>query len=400
MRILLASSSSGSQGGGELFLLSLGRALAELGHHVTLWASNHERMTELCDRFRSHGEVFRSNYRNTYDRRFRNFSGAIDLATARRVAADWRSLNPDVIHLNKQNLEDAPELIWAANLSHIPSVCSVHITQSASYLKAQFSSIRDGLARGVLQRFPGKIVAISENRLTDLDHFLRGRAETVLVRNGVRIPPLAELGSLRAAKRAELELKPHQLVCIGVGRMVEQKRPLLFLSLAEKVVSKIPNAIFYWVGDGPVRPRWDDFVAERKLNSHVFVTGWVSDVHPYFAAADLFFHTAAFEGLPLAVLEGMAAGLPLVLTQNLLDDLDFLDPTVAIVAEEKQVDWIEAINSPAERQRLGSAGRDLSSKQFSLERMAKDYLRLYRAALQSACGSDFTSPLSNSELAD
>jgi glycosyltransferase involved in cell wall biosynthesis len=384
MRILLASSSSGSQGGGELFLLGLGRALSGLGHHVILWASNHERMTELCHRFQSYGEVFRTNYRNTYDRRFRNFSAATDLPTARRVAADWRSLKPDVIHLNKQNLEDAPELIWAANLSRIPSVCSVHITQSASYLKAQFSSIRDGLARSVLQRFPGKIVAISENRLTDLDNFLRDRAKTVLVRNGVKIPSLAELRSLRIAKRTDLQLKPDQLVCIGVGRMVEQKRPLLFLSLAEKVIRKIPRAIFYWVGDGPLRPRWDDFVAERKLNNHVFVTGWLPDVHPYFAAADLFFHTAAFEGLPLAILEAMAAGLPLVLTQNLLDDLDFLDPTVAIVAEETRVDWIDAISSPGERQRLGLAGRDLSTKQFSIERMAEDYLKLYRAAAGSS----------------
>jgi glycosyltransferase involved in cell wall biosynthesis len=388
MRVLLASSSSGSRGGGELFLLGLGRALFELGHDVILWAANHERMTELCHRFQSYGEVFRTDYRNTYDRRFRNFSAAIDLPTARRVAAEWRSLKPDVIHLNKQNLEDASELIWAASLSGIPAVCSVHITQSASYLKARFSSIRDGLARSVLQRFPGKIVAISESRLTDLENFLRGRAETVLVRNGVRIPPLAELRSLRAAKRADLQLKPDQLVCIGVGRMVEQKRPLLFLSLAEKVVSKIPNAIFYWVGDGPLRPQWDDFVVERKLNKRVFVTGWVPEVHPYLAAADLFFHTAAFEGLPLAVLEAMAAGLPLVLTQNLLDDLDFLDPTVAIVAEETQANWIETIKSPRVRQRFGSAGRDLSSKQFSLERMAEDYLKLYQAAAEYAGHAD------------
>lgn len=381
MRILLASSSSGSQGGGELFLLSLGRALAELGHHVTLWASNHERMTELCDRFRSFGEVFRSNYRNTYDRRFRNFSGAIDLATARRVAADWRSLNPDVIHLNKQNLEDAPELIWAANLSRIPSICSVHITQSAGYLKARFSSARDFLARNVLQRFHGRIVAISENRHSDLENFLNGRSKTVLVRNGVRIPSLTELQSLRAAKRTDLQMKPDQLLCIGVGRMVEQKRPFLFLSFAEKVLAKIPDAVFYWIGDGPLRPRWEAFVAERHLNNRVFVTGWVPDVHPYYAAADLFFHTAAFEGLPLALLEAMAAGLPLVVTQNLLNDLDFLDPTVAIVAEETRADWIDIVGSPRELQHLGSAARDLSVNQFSLQRMAEDYLRLYQEAV-------------------
>ncbi len=60
MKILLVSSSSGSRGGGEVFLLYLGRALAQRGHRVVLWASDDSGMDELSNSFTSVGEVIRS----------------------------------------------------------------------------------------------------------------------------------------------------------------------------------------------------------------------------------------------------------------------------------------------------------------------------------------------------
>ena len=64
MRILLASTSSGSHGGGEISLCYLGQALADMGHTVALWLSNHERMNALADRFSTIGEVIRAPYVN------------------------------------------------------------------------------------------------------------------------------------------------------------------------------------------------------------------------------------------------------------------------------------------------------------------------------------------------
>src|SRR5205809_5773405 len=82
MRILLASSSSGSRGGGELYLLYLGRALAARGHDVILWASSHSRMNELAASFAAFGKVQRSDYVNTYDRRLRSVASYLDGASA------------------------------------------------------------------------------------------------------------------------------------------------------------------------------------------------------------------------------------------------------------------------------------------------------------------------------
>jgi glycosyltransferase involved in cell wall biosynthesis len=224
------------------------------------------------------------------------------------------------------------------------------------------------------------LVAIGESRLNDLRRFLNRTERTVLIPNGVKIPSEAELSIARSAGRAKLKLAPGQLLCLGVGRMVEQKRPLLFLQCAKKIAYQIPDSIFYWVGDGPLRPQWDRFVDEHGLSRRVFVTGWIEDVRQYYAAGDLLLHTAAYEGLPFALLEAMAAGLPCALTANLIQDFDFLVNDVAIAVDETSDAWIAQVANLEQRKRRGSVSRQIASSQFSLDRVADDYERLYRSA--------------------
>ena len=380
MRVLLVSSSSGSHGGGELFLISLGQCLSELGHQPVLWAADHPRMDELCERFRFFGKVHRRPYRNTYDRKFRTIGAAADLSTASKTAADWRALKPDVIHLNKQNLEDALDLVWAARFAQLPAVASIHVTQDARYLRARFGALRDALTRSVLRRFPGKLVAVGRSRLTDLRAFLGQEDSIAMVENGVPIPPQGALQKLRASVRERLGIRPDQLFGLGVGRLVEQKRPLVFLDTAKKILSREPNSFFYWVGDGLLRADWNRVIVENKLEDHVKLAGWCQSVLEFYAAADFFLHTAEFEGLPLALLEALAAGLPVVVTPNLMRDLDFLNQDNSLSADLEKTDWIEALLDPDDRAKRSKHTRALAIKRFSVQRMTKEYVALYERA--------------------
>jgi glycosyltransferase involved in cell wall biosynthesis len=381
MRILLVSSSSGSRGGGELFLLSLAESLRALGHEPGLWTSNHPRMDELARRFTPIGPVHRAFYLNTYDRRLRSFSDAGDIRSGRRLAANWRKLAPDVVHLNKQNLEDGLDLIWAARFASLATVCTIHVTQTARYLNARHGWARDVVARALLNRYPGRLIAIGASRRSDLNRFLRWRngKGAALVENGVPLPSRQDLAHLRHETRRRLGLHDDHLLGLGVGRMVEQKRPLLFLEYAAQIAEAEPRARFCWVGDGPLKPQWDAEVARQALNNRVSTPGWAREVLPYYAAADFFLHTAAYEGLPLALLEAMGAGLPCVVTSNLYDDLEFLQLARALRAGEKG--WIAALTRAAQRQELGERCRDLVARQYSVERMARDYIALYELAV-------------------
>lgn len=382
MKILLVSTSSGSRGGGELCLLYLGRALRDRGHQVTLWVSRHPRMDELAARFAEFGAVARAEYTNTYDRCGRSIASYCDSVTAKRVAAHWLDLAPDVIHLNKQNLEDGLDLVEAARRCAIPSLAMIHITQNATYLRAQFAFVRDFIARRALLRFPGLFVTTPESRQRDLAHFLGDGSRVRTVANGVPIPEPTDREASRDAVRKEFNFAPNQLLFVAVGRMAPQKRPLHFLEIAAQIYAQIPHARFLWVGDGPLASNWDDWVEKQNLGGIIQRLAWRNDVPRLLSAADVFIHVAEFEGLAFAILEALAAGLPCAITSNLVSEMPFLEESNSITIRPNS-EWIGQFHDRIRLREIGRAAAQLAATQFSFSRMAEDYEALYRELIET-----------------
>lgn len=383
MNILLVSSSSGSRGGGELYLLYLGRALAKCGHKVTLWASAHARMDELSNSFSSFGDVIRSPYMNTYDHPARSLSTCFNLTTSHSISAEWKARKPDIIHVNKQNLEDGLDLLRAANQSGIPSLCTIHLTQTAKYLGAKFPLIRDIVSRKALKGYAGPFVTVLDSRKKDLADFLGSSERISVIPNGVPLFDLAKLRSLRRIKRGELQLETNDFLILALGRMVPQKRPMLFLQLAEKIHAAIPSARFVWVGDGELGADWDRWVATRNRGHIIRRVTWQPDVQPFLFAADTFLHVAEYEGLPLALLEAMSAGLPCAIKENLYAEMSFLDATNSIAVRDDD-EWVTTLTDQDALGRLGTAAREIIEKKFTHSHMAVAYEPLYRSLLSNS----------------
>jgi glycosyltransferase involved in cell wall biosynthesis len=368
MNILLVSSSSGSRGGGELYLLYLGQALAARGHGVSLWASDHAMLDELAAQFSRIGPVIRAPYTNTYLRRGRSLSTCFNQAESRRIATSWRGF--DLIHLNKQNLEDGLDLLRALDEQPLPAICTIHLTQSAKTLRARSAWIRDVIARRALKKCRRPLVAIAERRSTELARFLRRREGVHCIPNGV---PLLGF-PLRTTN-------PERPRIVAVGRLMVQKRPLLFLELAQRIHAQIPGARFTWVGDGWLSDDFDQRIAELKLTGIVERTGWQENVQPWLENADVFLHTAEYEGLPLAILEAMSARLPCLLTPSLLEELTFLKAGENCLVTSETNDWIAQLRNAILLQQIAAAGRSLIETQFSPDRMAAAYEALYLTQL-------------------
>ncbi len=383
MKILLVSSSSGSRGGGELFLPYLASALTTRGHEVALWASSHPRMDELCASFSNIGKTIRANYTNTYDRLGRSIASAFDLQTARRVSDDWRRGGFDFIHLNKQNLEDGLDLLHALRLAGIPSLCTIHLTQSARYLRARFAAPRDLVSRRALNAYSGMLISVLAQRRDDLAAFLGDSPRLRTIANGVPLFDLSQRAAVRVAKRAELGIDATALVVIGVGRMVPQKRPLLFLEHAKRLLTAYPSARILWIGDGALAESWDREVNASRLSGTITRLAWQADVPSLLLAADVFLHTADFEGLPLAILEAMSAALPCAITENLLAEMPFLNSSnsISVSADAR---WLAEITDRKTLAERGAAARALAQDEYSFEKMAASYEALYREASDAA----------------
>jgi glycosyltransferase involved in cell wall biosynthesis len=380
MKILLASSSSGSRGGGELYLLYLGRALAERGHEVLLWASSHRRMDELAESFAAFGEVHRSEYVNTYDRRLRSLASYANSDSAMRVADAWKSTGANIVHINKQNLEDGLDLLAAARRLDIPSLCTIHLSQSARYLQAVFAGLRDWVSRRALRKYDGLLITVLENRRRDLEQFVGASERIRVVPNGVPIFDLCRREEVRATMRRELGVA-NELLIVAVGRLVAQKRPLAFLEQAKLVSERLPGTRFVWVGDGGLAAEWDHRVAALGLNGAVSRLPWQNDVVPMLFASDVFLHVAEFEGLPLAILEAMSARLPCAIADHLLQEMPFFGPDDVIKVNDGG-EWAAHLCDRARLVSMGERVRRIAEERFSFGAMAASYEALYHETME------------------
>ena len=322
MKILMASSSSGSRGGGELYLLYLGRALTQRGHTVVLWASDHSRMDELANSFSGIGEVIRSPYRNTYDLRGRSISSYLNLRGVGHLARIWRKSQPDLLHVNKQNLEDGLDLLHAARRSHLPNICTIHLTQSAGYLKARLAPARDFVARRALRNYHNPLVTVLENRRQDLASFIGNSARVHMIPNGVPLYDLARRSVVRNARRGRAGFGPGR-PGLHRGRPHGAPETPARISRAGRRHPRTLSAsqVSGGWGDGALSESWDAWVAANHLGKVIRRFPWRNDVPSLLMAADVFLHVAEFEGPPLATPRQVAGDVGRIALCNLLAPL-------------------------------------------------------------------------------
>jgi glycosyltransferase involved in cell wall biosynthesis len=180
-----------------------------------------------------------------------------------------------------------------------------------------------------------------------------------------------DAAALGAVPREGRETGPLRVV--HVGRIAPQKRPREFAEIARRHRERRPEAVFRWLGDGD----------RSLLGPGVEVSGWLEheELVAELARADVLLFTTAGEGLPIAVLEAQALGLPVIAhdvtgmadvvregrTGMLRADADGLLRAL----EELAVD-------PARRRALGEAGRAQVRDRFDLADLAEDSLAAYR----------------------
>jgi glycosyltransferase involved in cell wall biosynthesis len=138
------------------------------------------------------------------------------------------------------------------------------------------------------------------------------------------------------------------------------------------------------VGTGPLQDVLMDAVRRHGLDQHVLFLGQQDDVPKLMGTADILALTSRFEGLPLVVLEAMAAGIPVVATRVGGTEEAVRHGITGLLVEpgrpaEVAAALIEVLGNPAWAAQLGERGRIRAQRCFSAERMARETLALYAA---------------------
>lgn len=218
--------------------------------------------------------------------------------------------------------------------------------------------------------------------------------KAVYIPNGVAPPPPPAVN--RETLLASAGVDPSKRVIVSVGRLAPQKGHDDLLRAFAVLAATRPEVHLVIIGEGPARNHLERVARDLDLQKRVTLIGFRRDVRDWLAAAEMFALASRFEGMPNAMMEAMAAGLPVVATQvdgtkELVTDRLTGLAVPAGSPERFAAALEELLTNTVFAQSLGNAARQMMRERYSIERMVDSYDNIYRRGLDSVrrmpCGS-------------
>lgn len=166
-----------------------------------------------------------------------------------------------------------------------------------------------------------------------------------------------------------------------LGRLTDQKGLPYLLSAAAEIGRVHPEVLFLIVGDGELGPQLREHARRERLTNVIF-TGYQRDVPRFLSLFDIFVLPSLWEGLPVAVVEAMAAGKPVVATRVGGTPEAVVDGSTGYIVEPRSVPQLvdrlgKLIRDRDLRQQMGRAGREQAKENFSASTMVRRTEELY-----------------------
>ncbi|MEJ2848708.1 glycosyltransferase [Nocardioides sp. CCNWLW212] len=351
MRALMVIAEMGT-GGAETVVSDLVAHLADQGDHLAVASEPGWRAEHLQERgVRTVAVPLRSRG-----------PGALGVAAA-RIRGEVLRRPVDVLHAHNVRASVAAHLgaRWPARRT--PLMSTVHGLAESDYPAA---------AR-VLDRVADRVVAVSDDVAARLEQHGLRRTRLDVVENAAGVA----VGPGRDRARADLGIAPDVPVALCLARLAPPKRHDLLVEAWQRVPAP---AVLLVAGDGEHRDRVEEQVRAAGLEHRVRLLGQRRDVARLLAAADVLVLPSDREGLPMTVLEAMAAGVPVV--ASAVGGLRSLDArTVELVAPGSPAaladGLLRVLGSASQRAEMAARGRGVAAARFSVETMRARYQRIY-----------------------
>jgi glycosyltransferase involved in cell wall biosynthesis len=269
----------------------------------------------------------------------------------------------------------------AAKMANLPVICTVH---GKNYYPDRY--YRRAAYRWVA-RNADALVAVSDDLKSFITENIGIRPDRIrVIQNGVQNRLLSNGPRERTKRRLELGLPNNSVVCITVAALFEVKGYSDLLTAAQRVLASSPDVVFLLAGEGPLEHELKQMAERLHLGNRVRFLGFRHDIPELLAACDIFVLPSYSEGMPMAVLEAMSSGLPVIGTSvgGMPEVVEH--GTTGTLIEPGRPDAladtiIDLAADPDRCFRFGNAGRRRIESQFSLQTMLGNYKNLYHEVL-------------------
>ena len=345
-------------------LATLARALPACGWETAVAVFDNVRAsnTAVADALRSHAvAVLRIRC-----------NGRVDFGSLRGIRRGMNVFRPDVIHTHGYKADVYGYL--ATRKTAIPVVSTCHNWPSRK-LKVRLYYWLD---RAVLRNFD-RIAAVSDSVARLLRKFGISNSRLEVIYNGIDVDRFAQPQRAVDGSAASVDFK------VGViGRLVPEKGHHYLLKALQQLAN--PRVMLIIVGEGPEQESIWNHALELGISKQVFFGGHRNDMPEVYASLDAVVLPSVTEGMPMAILEAMAAGKPVIATAVGSVETVVKHGVTGLLIEPRSVDALcaalrELITNQSLRQKFGANGQGYVRDHFSAAAMAKKYSELYRSAL-------------------
>lgn len=290
--------------------------------------------------------------------------GRVTPAKLKRFYNLLREFQPDIIHTHISGA------IYSLPYAVLRKKKIIHTLHTSP--KAEFKPWFRKIMRHLYCRGMAMLVAVSEeNQKLAMEMYRLDDDKVLFINNGVNIEKYYHTSHA-------------EFTYINVGRQDENKNQQLILYAFRKLIDRGIRSKLILVGDGNQHEKLKQLVCELNLTGYVEMPGMVSDCETYLAASDIYVQSSRREGLPLSVVEAMAAKLPVVSTD--VGGMKDLVQENGLLVESDSCDALaEAMYSMAmKRDCLEQYAMKsyLMAKEYSSAKMAEKYCMAYERVLK------------------
>jgi glycosyltransferase involved in cell wall biosynthesis len=323
--------------------------------------------------YNPHEEILEEAKRNGIDYAVFACRSPLDLRLALSIRAFIKKDRIDVIHCHgyKSNFYGL-----LASKGQVPSVTTNH-----NWLTAHWKLKTYCLLDSLWIRFFDRIVAVSNEVKKDMLRYKIPREKIRVIDNGISLERFEKRVEARRMK-TQLGFEEKTRVIGSIGSLVIEKGHIYLLEAAKQILDVVKDVKFLIIGDGPLRQTLEEKSEGLGIKRNVIFLGQRKDVPELLMAMDIFVLPSVKEGLPIALLEAMAAKRPIVATRVGAIPKVIENKRIGVLVEPKDTIGlrdaiINLLNDPVRMSLLARGGFDRIYTDFSSDKMGKQYLELY-----------------------
>lgn len=276
---------------------------------------------------------------------------------------------------------------WAARGAGIPHLVTMH---GSRYYATR---LRRRIAMRVAVELSGSVVAVSQRLKRSLSRDLWVRASRIVtIPNGARLTPVAH-----SSLRQELQLGDGDQLAVAIGNLYPVKGHGFLLEALALLTERSPLLHVAIAGRGELEGQLRARAKQLHVDERFHLLGLRSDIGNLLSAADVFVLPSVSEGLPLALLEAMLAGRPIVATAVGEVPTVLMDGSAGVLVPPGDAAALASalaalLANPAERRRLSAAAAGRAAEAYTLGKMLERYTSLYERVLTTRSADPALAP--------